>query len=299
MPLLRAEAEKLSNNDLVSGIIEEIIDRDETFALMPFTRVDSKALVYNREATIGTAQFLDPNEAITEEASTFTEVVAKLRILARDVDVDKFLQRTMSDVNDQEAAQIATAAKAVRRKWQQTFATGNSGLNAKEFDGLPTLTPLGQTFAAGTNGGAVTLELLDRLKSMIIMGADAYVMREGTWRAVKTLIRALGGVMPDHVMIENFGRVPAFDGVPVLLNDFLAADETQGSNSTTCSIYAVRMNEVDGLHGLYNGPAAGIEYELVGTVQNKDATRHRLKWYTGTALRSTRSIARLRGITNI
>lgn len=33
MPLLREEAEKLSNNQLVQGVVEEIIDRDD---LLPF-----------------------------------------------------------------------------------------------------------------------------------------------------------------------------------------------------------------------------------------------------------------------
>ncbi|EXW34610.1 hypothetical protein J889_3896, partial [Acinetobacter baumannii 44327_6] len=36
MPLLREEAAKLSNNQLVSGVVEEIIDKDEMFAFLPF-----------------------------------------------------------------------------------------------------------------------------------------------------------------------------------------------------------------------------------------------------------------------
>jgi hypothetical protein len=39
--------------------------------------------------------------------------------------------------------------------------------------------------------------------------------------------------------------------------------------------------------------------ENIGTVQNKDAVRIRTKWYTGLALKSTRSIAGLQGVTNI
>ncbi len=35
MPLLREEAEKLSNNQLVQGVVEEIIDRDDLFAILP------------------------------------------------------------------------------------------------------------------------------------------------------------------------------------------------------------------------------------------------------------------------
>jgi hypothetical protein len=34
-------------------------------------------------------------------------------------------------------------------------------------------------------------------------------------------------------------------------------------------------------------------------VQNKDATRTRVKWYCGLALKSTKSVARLSGVTNV
>ena len=72
-----------------------------------------------------------------------------------------------------------------------------------------------------------------------------------------------------------------------------------GSSSSTTSIYALRLNEVDGFHAIYGGDSAGIMLEDIGTVQNKDATRTRLKWYCGTALKSTKSLARVRGLTNI
>lgn len=301
MPLLRAEAEKLSLETLVAPIIEEIITQDATFAYLPFVRNDSKAYLYNREGTVPLAEFLDPNEAVPESAATFIEVVAKLRVLAKDVDIDNFLNRTMSDTSDQTAVQIAAAAKGVSIKFRNTFAAGNSNTNSKEFDGLPNLVSAPQTIAAATNGGAVTLDLLDRLKDMVPMGVDAFVMRKGTWRAIRSALRALGGATPDHIISENFGKpIPAFDGIPVLVNDYLSANEVQGtSGAVTCSVYGVRMNETDGLHGLFSGPDAGLQYELVGTVQNKDSLRHRLKWYVGMALKSTRSISRLTGVTNV
>ena len=92
MPLLKTEADKLSNNDLVAGVIEEIITKEGLFALLPFVRTNGKAYVYNRENTISQAPFVDPNATLTEEASTFNEITTALRIIAGDVDVDKFIQ---------------------------------------------------------------------------------------------------------------------------------------------------------------------------------------------------------------
>jgi HK97 family phage major capsid protein len=300
MPLLRAEAEKLSENMPERGVIEEIIDLDETFALLPFTQVNGKAYVYDRENTLPGASWLDPNEDVPESAATFTEVTARLRILIGDVDVDKFLAQTMSDINDQVAVQVAQKSKAVARTFQAGFAQGNASSNSKQFDGISRLVVAGQTITAGENGAAVSLSMLDELKDAVVLGPDAFVMRRGTWRAIKALLRAAGGNTAEMIQLQNFGRpVPAFDGIPVLVNDYLAANEAQGTATATASIYAVRMNEADGLHGLYGGPSAGMVVENIGTVQNRDANRIRVKWYCGLALKSTRSLARIKGITNI
>lgn len=311
MPLLSVEAAKLSNNHLISGVIDEIIDRDDLFSILPFRQTNGKAYVYNRENTMGTADWLDPNDSVNESAATFTEVVAKLRILAGDVDIDKFIMATMGDTNDQVAIQIAKKAKAVARMFHQTLATGDSSVNPKQFDGLPVLATAAQAYAAtvggkqeviaGTNGNALTLSMLDELCDAVPNGADVIVMRRGTIRAFRSLLRATYGTDAVMQQLENFGRpMLTHNGIPVIMNEFLSGAETQGtSTSNTASVYALRMNEQDGLFGLYGGDNAGLDVENIGTVQSRDAVRYRVKWYAGCAIGSTRSIARLRGVTNI
>jgi hypothetical protein len=340
MPLLKSVAATLTNNDLVAGVIEEIIDRDQMFAQLPFTRVDGKAYVYNREdtsvwdasanvgngnAASGTVSittdaygnrtsntvepdFTDVGSNILESGSKMVEITTNLRTLIGDVDVDKFLQSVYSNTNDQRAIQIAQKAKAIARKFRRTLIQGNNTVNALEFSGLARLTTdaysnANQTFAAATNGATITFSMLDQLLDLVPTGADAIIMRPGTLRAYRALLRSsgLGGLSAESVMIENFGLpVMTHNGVPILINEFIPNNETQGTASGVCtSIYAVRFNEMDGLHGLYGGDSAGIVVEDLGTVQNKDATRTRLKWYCGLALKSTKSLARITGITNL
>lgn len=313
MPLLKVEANKLSNNQLVSGVIEEIIERDDAFAVLPFVKVDGKAYVYNREDVgasnnitqgAGMPTFLDVNDTVIEGAVPFKEITTRLRILAGDVDVDSFLQETESDTNSQMGTQIAQKAKALGRLYHDAFANGDAVANPKAFDGLKALTTNAdsnpsQTVSAGTNGGALTLSLLDQLLDAVPNGADAILMRRGTIRAFRNLIRAAGGATTDSFMSDNFGRpMLAHNGVPILLNEFIPGNETQGSGTNLTSVYAARMNEVDGLHGIYGGQNAGIRVEDVGIVQNKDARRIRLKWYAGLVLKSSKSLARLSGVTN-
>lgn len=297
MPLLLTTAQALSNNMLERGVIETIIDRDDMLAFLPFSQINGKALVYNRENSLSGADWLSPNATVNESASDVTELTATLRIIAGDVDVDKFLSTTMNDSNNQTAIQIASKAKAVARMFHAAVANGSVAGNPNSFDGLPNLVDRNYSISAGTNGNAVSLSMLDELKDAVILGADAFVMRREVWRQIKGLLRSMGGTRADQIEVPNFGQpVPAFDGVPVLLNDFLSNTEKMGSNNNTSSIYAVRFNEADGLHGIYGGPNAGIVVEDIGTVQNKDANRIRLKWYVSLVLKSNRSLAAIRGV---
>lgn len=303
MPLLQEVAELLSSEDVNRGIIEEIIYNDHMFNLLPFVPTIGKAYVYDREDGEGVgADFLNPNEDVQEGGAHFKEVVARLRILIGDVDVDKFLEGTMSDRMDQKAVQIAAKVKAVRAKFQRTVAAGDVSVDKKGFDGISKLVSPDMIISAGANGSAVSFNMLDELKDAVANGADGLIMRKGTWRAIKQLLRVSGGGnTADMFMVSNFGmQIPAFDGTPVIINDFLSGTEVAGTSTNTCSIYACRFNEADGLHGIYsaNSPA-GLVIEDIGTVQNRDATRTRVKWYAGLALKSTRSLACIRGVTNV
>jgi len=301
MPLMREVAETLSQEDMIRGVIEEIVHKDDLLALLPFQRTDGKALVYIREKTNSEGVFLDVNEVIPEEASEVEEVTTKLRIIAGDVDVDKFLDETMSDKHDQLATQIALKAKGMSTAFRRALVQGDSTVNPKSFDGIGKLvSDTGNFFEAGANGSALSLSMIDELIDMVNGRPDALMMRSGTFRALKTLWRAAGGNTGGMLQIDNFGlAVPAHDGIPIIINDFIPKGVAQGSATDTTSIYAMRLNEVDGLHGLFGGSSAGIRVEDIGTVQNKDATRTRLKWYCGAALKATKSLAATRGVTNV
>lgn len=301
MPLMRDIAETLSQEDMLRGVIEEIVYKDDLLALLPFSRTDGKAYVYIREKTNSEGTFLDVNEVVPEGASEVEEVVTKLRIIAGDVDVDKFLSETMSDTNQQLAIQIAMKAKGLATTFRRSLIQGDSTVNPKSFDGLNKLVgDTGNYFEAGANGSALSLAIMDELIDMVNGRPDALMMRPGTFRALKTLWRAAGGNTGGMLQLDNFGlSVPAHDGIPIIINEFIPGDVAQGTTANTCSVYALRLNEVDGVHGLFGGESAGIRIEDIGTVQNKDATRTRLKWYCGLALKATKSLASVRGITNV
>lgn len=288
MPLLKVEAEKLSQEDMLRGVIEEFIYKDDLFNIMPFSPTEGKALVYHREKTLATGNWLDPNEVVLEGASTFDEVTTQLRILIGDVDVDKFLDGTMSDLNAQKAIQIASKVKGMRTQFRDALINGSQA--NKQFDGLAILTPSTQIITAG--GTDMAFSMFDELTDAVTMGADCIMMRSEHVRAYKAMLRLMGGNTGGMMQMANFDRpILTHDGCPIIVNDFIP------KAAGAADIYAFRLDEHNGLHGLFaSGHPAGFAIEDIGTVQNKDATRTRVKMYVGMALKATHALAKLEAV---
>ena len=104
MALTLAEATKLSNDVLLTGVIETIISESPVLQAMPFIEIVGNGLTYNRENTAPTVSFFDVGDTWTESTPTFTQVNAPLKILGGDADVDNFLSSTRSNIQDLEAA---------------------------------------------------------------------------------------------------------------------------------------------------------------------------------------------------
>jgi hypothetical protein len=116
-------------------------------------------------------------------------------------------------------------------------------------------------------------------------------MAKRTRRKLSALRRASGNLLETDV--DAFGRRALFyDGIPILVDDFVPTNETQGTEAAASSVYALKFGR-QGLMGLENG---GIEVEQVGELETKDASRHRIKWYVSLALFGTLGLARLKGV---
>src|ERR1043165_5974432 len=135
MPLLLAESAKLSNDMVQRGVIETILEESPMLRVLPFLEVEGNSFKYNQEATLGGASFYAVNGVWSEGRATFTQKTVTLAILGGDADVDGFIQRARSNVNDQRAIQTQLKAKSVARKWQQTVIDGDTSADPNAFDG--------------------------------------------------------------------------------------------------------------------------------------------------------------------
>jgi hypothetical protein len=146
----------------------------------------------------------------------------------------------------------------------------------------------------GTNGATLTLAKLDETIDLIRGGKpDILLMSRRTRRSLTALARASGSGVIEQDR-DEFGRMVQFyDGVPIGVNDYIADDATVGTSDDCSTIYALQFGE-GALVGL-TGPG-GLTIERVGSLETKDATRVRVKWYVSMALFNQLKLSKLIGV---
>ncbi len=304
MALTLTEASKLSNDMLLRGVVETIIKDSPVLQQMPFIEVMGNSLTYNREKTLPDIDFYDVGDNWDESTPTFDQKTANLKIIGGDADVDNFLKATRSNIQDLEAAIIELKAKALKQKFDEIFIYGDSATGSKQFDGIRKLinTSSGsaQVVPMSETGDTLTLDKLDELIDAVKGGKpDMLLMSRRSRRKINSLVRGSGSMLATDR--DNWGNfIQLWDGIPIGVNDWIMDTHsvvdgvetatTEGSSST---IYAVQFGE-GALCGL-SSPGF-LQVEHIGQLENKDASRTRVKWYCSMALFSSVKAAALIGV---
>ncbi len=84
-----------------------------------------------------------------------------------------------------------------------------------------------------------------------------------------------------------------YDGIPIGISDYIADDQSVGTSNDCSTIYALQFGE-GAVAGLTS--PGGLQVERVGSLEVKDATRTRVKWYVSLALFNTLKLAKLIGV---
>lgn len=293
MALTLAEAAKLSNDIVLQGVIETIVQESPILQALPFVEITGNGLTYNRENTNPAAAFFDVGDTWSESTPTFTQITATLKIVGGDADIDNFLLTTRSNVQDLQSAVIGLKAKAVQTKFEDTFVNGDTAVDTKSFDGIDKLATGGQLATMGANGATPTLAKIDELIDLVKGGVPhMLLMSKRTRRSLNNLARSSGGFLETDR--NEFGQMVQFyDGIPVGVSDYVSDAKTVGTSTDCSTIYAMQMGE-----GALAGITApgGLTVETVGSLETKDATRTRVKWYVSTALFNTLKLAKLVGV---
>jgi hypothetical protein len=317
MALLLSDSANLTQNDLQKGVIQTFIMQSVILDRIPLLPIEGNAYAYNAEATLPGVEFRAVNSAYSESTGTFNQKTETLVILGGDADVDKFIQQTRSNINDQRQAQTQMKIKSAVFKYQDTFINGNTAVDPNSFEGLKNrLTGTQVTIPTDNSGNGLKIigsgenkelfaffDKVDLMMSTILGGPlDALYMNAN----VRVKFRSGARRTNSWIQLrDDFGRpIDTYNGVPLLDigrkadgSFILPLTETIGTSSVATSIYGVRFGQDESdqaVTGLTNG---GIQVEDLGELQVKPALRTRIEFYTGLAVFG-RGAARLTGVLN-
>ena len=320
------EYAKLATDALKKGIAQSIYQESAFLRRLPFIEIIGNSLVYNREDGAAGADFYEVGEKWLEGTPTWVQTTIALAILGGDADADAFIQATRKEQNIAEAV-IALKAQAIGNKFDLYSILGQTTNSAvfsttKAFKGLLRLiaeceaaatTDLDsvnntQVMAMAADSGVLTLDAMDQLRDMVKPKPDAFLITPRMIRKVASLARASGTNMvhdrdalgfpvtrwgdQEIILYEaTTGGVVADnlqDGASSVLDITAYAPTTaRGAAQDNSPIFAVRFGD-DGLSGLSNGM---IQTEDIGKLEEKDATRTRIKFYCALALFNKRAAA--------
>ncbi|AUM66380.1 phage major capsid protein [Brevibacillus laterosporus] len=299
MSLTLLEASKLSQDTLQRGVIETFARTSSILELLPFMEIAGNAYAYNQEGALPGIGFRDVNEGYNESTGIINPASEKLYIAGGDVDVDRFIVQTRSNINDVRAIHTEMKAKALSLAITNQFFNGDQAVDAKGFDGLKKRLSGGQVISAGENGANLTQDMIDELIDAVEGDPSALFVSKAMRREFNKLLRESTHYIENGA--DAFGRpVSTYYGIPIRTvetdqsgNEILGFNETVGTAKDTGSVYAVRFGPEQYVSGLQNG---GVSVRDLGELDSKPVFRTRIEWYAGMAVFHPRAAARLKGV---
>ena len=304
-----AEAKKLINNQIVAGVVQDIIDVNPMYASIPFIGYTGQAIMVNREDALGDAGLYAVDATITSKAAaTFIQTPFTATKIIGDVEMDGLVQAQSEGAGvDQLAVEISSKAKTVGRLFQQGIATGTG--TSPAMNSLHSMADSGQ-YTTASVGQALSFELMDEAADLVLSkdgDVDWIMMPKRTMRSYKVLLRGLGGTAGDWVVTLPDGRTTiSYEGIPIFKNTYLSTTETANgaalTGDTLTSVWfgnwddGTQKTGVAGIHPI--SVPAGIQVQAVGAQENKDNEVVRVKQYANFANFSRKAISRLTSINN-
>ena len=316
----------LGTDFIVKGVYDWLFKEDSgILGKLPRKIVTDNGVKYNVETTYPQATWTDVGDVIPENAGAFAQRSAALYNLIHDIDVDK-CQIAKDKTQNKEAVEIMRQMRGFLNTWQDTMIHGQTttSTSTKQMKGLlqllaeiegETKTDLdgaaldttgnnSQFILMSATSSALTIAGMEVLQDAVKLGVDGYIMSRKARRYLNSLTRASGYVFAPVTDKWNH-QLNTFNNAPIYINDHLLnnhydatssvhdvaayAKAGSGSGYDNPIIFAFNASE-DGLHIIQTGD---IEKEPRFTVPNKDAWRHRVKWYNGMAVLNKYAIAGL------
>lgn len=244
------ECQKLTQSQLIPGVIEEDIKRNNILDRIPVAQAEGKSILWNRESA--TVEDDVAGAAAGDQLSwtagvTYSQQETQLSIKYVQRRLDTFVKDVYGNVNDYEAQVLVEMKKGMVRKIGDAVFYDDYTYGSNQFDGLHAWAAIqhGSNDLGIEQSGALSLLNLRKQHDAMKYGVDyCYIPYDIARRidaayqeaGLAQLATATAGTMAliSYGVDDQGKRVMFFDGVPFMRTDFLVeetADTGQGSDA--------------------------------------------------------------------
>lgn len=331
-----AEAQKLSQEKIVSGVIEEDIRVGGLMPMLPVMQQTGTKLQWLRETTVGTSSRAAVGDQLAwSDEFEYTKIEEALVIRYKQTPLDQYVDGVYSSFNSYAAIQLVEDRKAVIIGVEDDLIYGDpvSGpAGSQEPRGLHHLAEL---YPNGLNRDAdeINIDMAEAGLSLNKMRQIERGMKHGIdfWLFPDVILDRLSAYLQEAGLSTNtFGaiqftmddlgkRVTRWNGRPVFQTDYLVAEQANTGNSTSSarakntsgdkqySVFAIKMGQVarkePGLTFAFGGhlarPGEPLMFRFFPQLEDFDASGIRNTVYYNLADGSAMAIGRIWDIENV
>ncbi len=303
MALTLVEAAKQEEDVFKRGVIATFIDNMRITQIVPFRGISGDLDGILQEEVLPNAATRGVNEAFVRSEGKFSEIVVALKIYGGDIGIDPFILETKGA--DQASRHVGLKIKAISNRWVTDFFKGDSGADARDFDGLQIRLDGFNVESAGNSSGGDPLSLAV-LDEAIAKCHSSSVLFMGRKMGIRLTQAARDSLLTGSVIRTDkneFGRPVTFynDHEIVVVTDNSANDNilgfteaATGGGSIASSIYVAGLGD-EGIEGVQNG---GFRVRGLGEDNSAPRIDTRVEWYNNFHINHQRSVIRVRDISD-
>lgn len=223
----------------VDKLLQDLIEHNNALRQnLPRKQGSGQAWIVVQRTADPAGAFVNDTEEPAYSNSTYQRVSFAYKTILVRGKVTRKLQAQGKSLVDVESEEMMASLDVVRDTEENALFYGDSGSNAKSYDGLKVQIPSGQTVSLGTNGGSVTLAVLDQTYDLAIGSPNMLLGSKRSRRQINALLQAQQRFV-DTVQVKGGFRLLSYNDTPIFYSKQVSDTETQGSSSAASSLYFV------------------------------------------------------------
>lgn len=234
-----AAAGGVTYQEVVDKVLQDLIERNNPIRQnLPRKKGSGPSWILIQRTAASVASWVNDIEEPASSESTYERKSFDYKTLLQRGKVSRKLQTIGRSWADIKAMEMEAALETIKKSEENTLIWGDSGVNAKQFDGFDAQIPSEQAIDLGVNGGPLTLEAMDKAIDLCYGKPDMIIASKRTRRELQALLQGQQRFV-DMIEVKGGFKLLSYNGIPIYVSPEIPDDQTKGTATNASSLYVV------------------------------------------------------------